>query len=45
MAGTCSGNRVRCRPVGAVSPVIAGRAQAARTASLGYRVCAENSKP
>ncbi|CAM5731987.1 hypothetical protein SFUMM280S_11485 [Streptomyces fumanus] len=45
VARTWSSSWVQCRPVGARSPIMAGRAQAARAASMGCRVCAGNSTP
>lgn len=45
VARTASRRRVQCLSVGTVSPIIAGRAQAARAASIGCLLCAGKSTP
>nr|WP_254401926.1 hypothetical protein [Streptomyces sp. AC555_RSS877] len=45
VASTWSTRRCQCRPVGWVSPIMPGRAQAARAASMGCLVAAGKTTP
>ncbi|MGX1244465.1 hypothetical protein RKD46_005569 [Streptomyces pseudovenezuelae] len=45
VAPTCCSRRVQCFSVGAVSPIIAGLAHAARAASMGCLLCAGKTTP